>query len=420
VRILMVNKFGYLRGGAERYMFRMSELLTASGNQVEFFFMQHPQNLPQTYTQFFPPQLEFRRSGSLSAAWRTVWNRRAASDLARVLDDFQPDIVHMHNIRYHLSASITKVLRDRHIPTVQTLHDYGSICPAHHLFRAGQVCERCPRYGLWAAPLSRCMFKSTVRSGLGALAEGWDRWGGYTADAVSAFICPSRFLLEKLAHNGMNRLVYLPHFVSIPSEPAKGDGDYILYLGRLNYEKGPDILLKAMSKIPKVRLKMAGTGEMETQLKLMAGEMGIVSRVEFLGQVGDREVAGLLNHALMLVFPSRVYENAPLAIFEALAAGVPVVASHPGGAVELVEGCGVTFPSGDASALAAAVNHLLQSPQQRAELGNRGRQRAQMEWTAEKHLAGLSKIYEDAMNRRDAPRCAPTEIPPKGGYGKKG
>jgi glycosyltransferase involved in cell wall biosynthesis len=407
VRILLVNKFGYLRGGAERYLFRLSELLTASGNQVEFYFMQHPQNLPQTYAQYFPPQLEFRRSGSLSAAWRVVWNRSAAHGLARVLDEFQPNIVHLHNIRYHLSTSIAKLLRERHIPTVQTLHDYGSKCPAHHLFRAGQVCERCPRYGLWAAPLSRCMFGSALRSGLGALAEGWNRWGGFTVDAVSAFICPSRFLMDKLAHNGMSRLVYLPHFVSIPAESAKVDGDYILYLGRLDYEKGPDILLQAMQLVPGTRLRVAGTGEMEAQLRVMAGESGVANRIDFLGQVGDSEVAELLHHCLMLVFPSRVYENAPLAIYEALAAGVPVVASRPGGAVELVHGCGVTFPSSDVGALAAASNHLLQSPGKRAEFGQQGRQRAQMEWTAERHLAGLLSIYDKVIHQ-------------KGGHGKRG
>jgi glycosyltransferase involved in cell wall biosynthesis len=325
-----------------------------------------------------------------------------------VLDEFQPDIVHLHNIRYHLSASITRLLRDRHIPTVQTLHDYGSICPAHHLFRAGVVCERCPRYGLWAAPLSRCMFGSVLRSGLGALAEGWDRWNGYTADAVGAFICPSRFLLDKLAHNGMCRLFYLPHFVSIPTESAKGDGDYILYLGRLDYEKGADLLLRAMHFLPNIRLKLAGAGEMEAQLKALAGDLGVTNRVEFLGQVGDDKVAELLNHCRMLVFPSRVYENAPLSIYEALAAGVPVVASSPGGAVELVQGCGVTFPAGNVQALASSINDLLQSPQQRAELGARGRQRAMTEWTAEKHLAGLLQIYEKVIHGRGALPCAPT------------
>jgi glycosyltransferase involved in cell wall biosynthesis len=407
VRILMVNKFGYLRGGTERYLFRLSELLTNTGNTVEFYFMQHPQNLLQTYAQYFPPQLEFRRSGSLFAAWRVIWNRQAARGLARVLDEFQPDIVHLHNIRYHLSASVTRLLRDRQIPTMQTLHDYGSICPAHHLFRAAAVCERCPRYGLWAALLSRCMFGSTLRSGLGALAEGWDRWGGYTADAVSAFICPSRFLLDKLAHNWMSHLIYLPHFVAIPPNSAKGDGDYILYLGRLDYEKGADILLRAMQLLPNIRLKLAGAGELEAQLKALASDLGIANRVEFLGQVGDAEVAALLNHALMLAFPSRVYDNAPLAIYEALAAGVPVVASSPGGAVELVQGCGVTFPAGDVQALAAAIGDLLQSPERSAELGACSRLRAMNEWTAEKHLSGLMKIYSKAIHS-------------KGGHGNRG
>jgi len=400
MRILMVNKFGYLRGGTERYLFCLSELLTKAGNTVEFYFMQHQQNPPQTYAQYFPPQLEFRRPDNLTAAWRLVWNRRAAQGLARVLDEFQPDIVHLHNIRYHLSASITRLLRDRHIPTVQTLHDYGSICPAHHLFRAGEVCKRCPRYGLWAAPLSRCMFGSVLRSGLGALAEGWDRWGGYTADAVGAFICPSRFLLKKLAADGMSHLVYLPHFVSIPAELAKGDGDYILYLGRLDCEKGADLLLQALQHLHAIRVMIAGTGEMETELRKMATDLGLAKRVDFLGLVGDAEVAELLNHCLMLVFPSRVYENAPLAIYEALAAGVPVIASSPGGAAELVGNCGVTFPAGDVRALAAAIGDLLQSPQLRAKFGSRGRQRAMTEWTAEKHLSGLMAIYRQVIQSK--------------------
>jgi len=401
MRILAVNKFGYRRGGAENYLFNLGDALRAAGHEVEYFFMQHPHNLTQRFDTHFPPQMEFRAGASPAMVWRTIWNRVAARGLARVLDEFKPDIVHLHNIRYHLSASICRLLRKRHQPTVQTLHDYGSLCPAHHLFRAAHPCDRCLRYGLIAAPLSRCLFGSYSRSLLGAAAEARDRFAAWTRRAVDYYICPSRFLRDKMAAAGMDRLVYLPHFVTIPDRPAARDGGYALYLGRLDYEKGVDILLKATAGLPELQVKIAGSGSMAAGLEQLVHREDMKGRVAFWGQLDATRAMEVLSHAYMLILPSRAYENAPLAVYEALAAGVPVISSAPGGAVELLEGgAGITFPAGDVTALRRSMADLLAQPDLAAEMGEKARRKAGAEWTVDRHIEGLMGIYQMAMGSK--------------------
>lgn len=394
MRILQINKFGYERGGAERYMFSLAEALRQRGHEVEYFFMSHSENLSQRYSKQFPPELDFRNNPKLPMVLRVLWSRKAAQGLKKLICDYKPDLIHLHNTRNHLSSSIFPVLSSSGIPVVQTLHDYDMLCPAHHLYRSGSVCSRCIRYGLGAAVLSRCLFGTVSRSALAALTEGIDRTMGWTQSVVSAFICPSHFLMQKMREGGVTKLHYLPHFVTLPTKPAARDGGYLLYMGRLEVEKGVETLLRAMVRLDNTRLVIVGEGSLHESLLQLVLALGLEKRIEFTGQLARDRAMELMNRASMLVFPSIVYENAPLAVYEALAAGVPVLASAPGGAEELVNtGAGYTFPAGDVLALLELITKSLADPEQLQKMAQTGRRRAQELWSEEVHIQGLMRIY---------------------------
>jgi glycosyltransferase involved in cell wall biosynthesis len=185
------------------------------------------------------------------------------------------------------------------------------------------------------------------------------------------------------------------------------EGDYLLYFGRLDWsQKGLDVLLDAMAALvrerPDIRLKIAGRGKDGDRVAAASRRLGISPQVELLGAVGEDERDRLLSGALMLLMPSR-FEGFGMVAAEAMAAGVPVVASDAGSLPEVVDppSGGVLVPVGDAASLAAAARRLLDEPAERRRLSESARISAgRFRWDAiaEQHLAFLESIHSNSRS----------------------
>jgi glycogen synthase len=179
------------------------------------------------------------------------------------------------------------------------------------------------------------------------------------------------------------------------------ESDYLLYFGRLDwFQKGLDTLLATVALLvrdrPDLRVKIAGRGKDRERVLQGARALGLANNVEVVGSVGDEERNRLLSGALVLLMPSR-FEGFGMVAAEAMAAGVPLVASSADSLVEVVappEG-GVIVPPGDAEAMAGAVDRLLRNPVARQELSRTARRAAErFRWDriAEQHLSFLERI----------------------------
>lgn len=186
---------------------------------------------------------------------------------------------------------------------------------------------------------------------------------------------------------------------------ARAERDFLLYYGRFDvYQKGLDTLLDAFARIapqrPRIRLVLAGRGKDEGRVRERIAELGLGARVELRGGVERPEVLDLLSGALALVMPSRV-EGLPMVPAEAMAAGVPVVATDVAAVSEVVappEG-GVLVPADDAGALAKAAMALLDDAPQRARVSASARESARrFSWdtVASAHLAFLEAVAAGA------------------------
>lgn len=175
----------------------------------------------------------------------------------------------------------------------------------------------------------------------------------------------------------------IPNGVDIPercpniqSEVSR-QGSYLLFLGRINWEKGLDRLIPALKHVPdETRLVLAGNDEENYRPKLeaLARDYSVDTRIDFVGTVAGEHKAALLAHAVALVLPS-YSENFGLVVLEALAAGTPVVVTPEVGAAEIVrEGdCGIVV-AGDPEQLGAALAELVANPARCREMGERGYQ----------------------------------------------
>jgi len=199
MRILLVNKYNYLRSGTERYLFSLRRLLEAQGHTVAVFAMQHPANRPAAYAPYFVPRVDFRAltlPDYPSLPLRVIWFPLAARRIAHVLDDFCPDIVHLSNIYHQLSPSILVPIRRRNIPIVHTLHDYKLICPNYLLYTQGAPCTRCRNGNYFQAVRHRCLHASLAWSALAAVEMSLHKtWRVYERH-VASFITPSAFLKD--------------------------------------------------------------------------------------------------------------------------------------------------------------------------------------------------------------------------------
>lgn len=405
LRVLQVDKYLRRYGGAAAYMLDLGELLARRGHRVEYFSVHHTENIAATYQDLFPkvpsydpPPKELR--ARLRAGANMFWSREAGQAMEAVLNEFQPDIVHLHNIYHQLSPSVLRPIGSRGIPMVMTLHDFKLICPTYRLHDGRSSCEACIGGGFHNAVLRRCKSGSIVNSALLAAETAVHRHSG-AYDSVDRVVCPSRFLLEKLLEAGFHpdRLEHLPNFTNLePIIESPQPGRAVVSIGRLSQEKGIDTLIEACALPPALPLRIAGTGPLEDGLRSLALRQAPDSTT-FLGHLDRSAVIHEIDHARVVVFPARGYENMPLAILEAMSRGKPVIVTDIGGSPELIEGeCGgIAVPPDDPVSLRAAIDRF-DDPDFAQRVGDAGAERVRDRYLPSPHVDRIESLYGELLS----------------------
>jgi len=340
MKILLVNKFLYPRGGDCIHTLNLGRLLREAGHVVRFYAMDYPENIQNENESLFAEEISFSAvslSGKMKAAKRLLWGTGVKRNYEKLLNEFQPDIVHLHNIHSYLSPIVAKLAHQRHIKVIWTLHDYKLICPAYNCLCKGKICEACFNYKRYV------FFRRCMKNNLLASILAWGEAGIWNRNKLSewtdVFICPSRFMAEKMKQGGYpeEKLHVIHNFISeeqiesIMNVPDNREEAYA-YIGRLSEEKGVESLLKAAVQLP-YKLYIAGTGPLENKLR----EKYNTNNIAFLGQLTAKDIIGLLKKVSFTVIPSIWYENNPLSVIESLSCGTPVLGRNIGGIPELLE-----------------------------------------------------------------------------------
>lgn len=264
MKILMVNKFLYPRGGAETYMLRIGEELTRRGHQVEYFGMYDEKNTVGNAEGLTTVNMDFHASGAekLLYPFRIIYSGEARRKMRQVIDRFHPDIIHFNNINFQLTPSVILAGAEKNIPMVQTVHDLQMLCPNHMMMEFGtwKLCEECSgKKCKMACVRKKCIHGSRAKSLIGAI-EGTIYTSSHVYDRVARYICPSRFIEEKLLtvprYAGKTTMIH--NFLSKTADIDVPKGDYVLYFGRLSEEKGIDRILAACCRRFRSSLRAAG------------------------------------------------------------------------------------------------------------------------------------------------------------------
>ncbi|HET9984421.1 MAG TPA: glycosyltransferase [Longimicrobiales bacterium] len=304
--------------------------------------------------------------------------------IAGVLDTLRPDFVHIDEEPYSaVTLQLARECRRRGVPCV--------------FFAWQNLAKRLPPpFGA----LRSWVFEN-VAGGIAGTPRAAEvlRRAGFTrplAIIPQLGVDPARFAPDAGARARTRRMLGVP------------DGAFVLgFGGRLVPEKGVDVLVEALARLPDVRLLLLGAGPERPRLEAQARAAGVAGRVRFAGRIGSLDMPAWLRALDVLALPSRTTrrwsEQFGRILVEAMACAVPVVASDSGEIRHVVGDAGILVAEGDAASLAAAVAPLAADPCRRAELAARGRERVLARFTHERIAAETVAFYRALLPREVAP-----------------
>jgi glycosyltransferase involved in cell wall biosynthesis len=403
MKILMVHN-SYQQNGGEDVVFENDrDLLSARGHGV-CIYRRHND--------------EIGRYGLVAKSTlplRTVWAWDSAAQLRQILQRERPDVAHFHNTFPLISPAAYYACRDAEVPVVQSLHNPRLICPAATFYREGRACIEClGRSVAWPAILHACYHRSraqtAVITGMLAIHSSLNTW----SRLVDAYIVFSDFYRRAFIDAGFPqvKIHVKPHFVPFDPGIEKRAADYALFIGRLAPEKGVPTLLKAWNLLQPlaIPLKIRGDGPLLNQLP----KAQLENNIQVIPHLSRQDLTALLHGARFLVWPSEgYYETFGLVAIEALACGLPVIASRSGAMAEIVDHqrTGLHFNPGDPRDLAAKVEWAWTHPIQMKAMGDAARREYEMKYTAERNYQILMEIYRHAAQLNAANGTAPSGHP---------
>jgi len=402
MRILLINNYFNIRGGADACFFNTIRILEDHGHQVQLLCMQHPDNYKTQYSDYFYSyQLPFRRLnifGKINLVSKYIYSFQAKDNIKRLFyKEKMPDIVHIHNFLPHISSSIIQEFKKHKIPIVMTLHDYKMVCPASFLFVRNRICQKCKGKRYYNVLVNKCIDNSVSKSLTMALTYYLnDNFLGLF-DRIDTFISPSNFLISKLNELGFRKEIeYLPNPIVLQDDFLNSEvkDRNIVFFGRLTQEKGLGVLLDAMKGLD-VKLKIIGDGPESNKLRQRV-EKEKINNILFLGWFLGNNLRAEIQKSKFTVLPSIWYENCPFAILESFALGKPVIGSKIGGIPELIiEGeTGLTFSPQNSQELKEKIVYLLNNPALINTMGKKANDLVKQRFNPEIFYDALISIYK--------------------------
>ena len=389
IRILIVNNYARVTGGADLHCLQITEGLRARGHDVHWLSTASSNNV-ETEGDFVPLIVggENREQLPLASRLRAVlwalWNPAASRATKAIIRQFNPDVMHVHKAYVQLSVSPVVAASRHGVPVVQTVHDYE--------FVSASPFDSSGSY--WDSNESSVSFQAlnsaTFLAKNAAHRPRVDRWIA-VSDSVARCYREQRDI----------DCTVIPNFAARSSKPviphSKRRG--ILFLGRLSNEKGVEDLLKVAKFNPETPFIFAGGGPLTHRV---AEAARAVPNIEYKGFVSQSEGSDLLRHAVACAVPSLWEEPGALVALEAMAEATPVICYPKGGLMEYVSDAeaGIVCRHTDYRELSAAVRTLETESAAWEKYSANGQIAIAGRHSRTKYLDSLETVYGSAIESR--------------------
>lgn len=400
VRILLAHKLWELTGGAEVFFRETERVLREAGHETMMVATglrdeTAPDNLILLEAPNYKTGNLFVRFAHLPSA---IYDRKKRSRVIEIIQDFQPDIMHIFGINVHLSLSLIDAAEEAGLPVVATFNDYKHICPNYKLFANDKVCYSCKGRKFHSALRKNCCKGSWVLSGA-SMVEAYIHSALGLYEKISHFTFSSDFMAQKTQEFWPERKLSWSKlrnpFESSRYEVRDDQEPFALYFGRIIAEKGVDRIIDAAGEVGGYQIRIIGNGPDEADLRARAKREGLAN-VEFLGPKWGKELENYLARSAFVIVPSIWHENFPYVINQSFAFGRPVIGSRRGGIPELIKDGvrGLVFEPDEPGALAASIRTLAEDPERTSRMGWAAKRYSDALFNDETTLKSVLHAYE--------------------------
>ena len=348
MKILLVNKFHYLKGGSEKYYFELANLLKEKGHEIAFFSMLNDKNIKTGEKEYFVEEIDLN-TGSKLKALDVIYSKENKKKMAQALEDFKPDIVHLHSSK----AGVLGRMIFPKSKILYTVHGFDSVRIAHRRF----------------LPIEKILQKRC--SAIVGVSQYDER--NLRAENITHNV--------RVVYNGIHKLPSLlkdnlPNNVNYRSR--------VICIARLSPPKNIKLFLQVAERLPNYLFVWIGNQQVY--------EGDCPDNVIFMGNIPN--AGAYIEFADVFFLPSN-YEGLPIVILEALSFGKPVVASNVGGISEILDGKNGFAVDNNAEKMADKITSVLENKELYNKVCDNALKTYYDKFTVKEMVKNYMKIYTE-------------------------
>lgn len=379
MRILLVHNIYSIVGGDGFFFHETGRVLKEHGHEVAYFCV-HQKNEPDgDWNNYFGEYTDYNNVSlfkSILSFPNMVYSFKNKARFKKLLDVFQPDLIHIFSIHTKITPSILDAARGYKIPTVISCNDYKHICPNYKLYHHGKDCTDCKSGNYLYAIKNKCSKDSLVWSSAHSF-EAFinNKFLNVYKKNIDLFMFSSDFMTDITKEFWRNERVnygkLMNPFNSQSYPLAASYSNYFIYFGRIIEEKGVDFLIREMANVPtNIKLVIIGDGPDMDLCQTLKKEYRL-ENVEFVGPKWGNELDSYLMNCRFVVVPSLWNENFPYVILQSFAFGKPVIGSARGGIPEMIKNneFGKVFNIDKPHELSQSIIELWDNPESTLQMG---------------------------------------------------
>ena len=387
MRIIVIhNRYRY-QGGEDAVFQAEVRLLSERGHEVHELIFSN-KNIPDSFDKYLQ-------------GIRGLYNVSSALTLQKLIKEYKPDLIHVHNFFPLASPSVFYTAKKFNIPVVVTLHNFRLVCPSGTLYHNGSIYEEnvgkiIPWRGILKGVYRNSKIETLGLAGITTLHNLIGTW----RNKVDRFIVLTEFAQRKFADSALrvnpHQFVVKPNFVEDFGVGVDAREKFFVLVGRLSVEKGIHVVLKALA-IERFKLVVIGDGPLKDDVVSVANTN---PHVIYLGFKEKDVIVHYLKRCTALLLPSVCYEGFPISLLESFATGTPAIVSRLGPLAEIVQDNenGLHFDPGNAEDLVNKVLLISKDTMLARRLGENARRTYLNNFTPEKNYQKLMDIYRQLVH----------------------